>query len=39
MFYVYVLRSQASGMRYVGQSQDLHERLANGRDLETAHRC
>ena len=27
MFYVYVLRSQTSGMRYVGQTQDLHERL------------
>ena len=27
MFYVYVLRSEKTGRRYVGSCQDVHERL------------
>jgi putative endonuclease len=32
MFYVYVLRSQASGKRYVGHTDDLERRLSEHND-------
>ena len=40
MFYVYVLRSEKTGRRYVGSSRDVHSRLQqhnSGHSLATKH--
>ena len=40
MFYVYVLRSEKTGRRYVGSTQDIEERLQqhnSGQSLATRH--